>query len=184
MKMTSPTGNRRSNLRRARAFTLVELMLVMAILIMVVALVTPMLSNFFAGRTLDSEARRVLSLTRYGQSRAVSEGVPMMLWVDPRNGTYGLEQEQGYTDGDPKAVDFKLGKDLKIDVAKGVKTTGAGTKALAIHFSPDGTVESANSVTGISLQEGSSRPVWILPSANQVSYEIQDQNGTTPNIRR
>src|SRR5207249_2115896 len=56
------------------AFTLIELILVMALLAIVLAVSAPALSTFFQGRTLDSEVRRFLSLTRYGQSRAVSEG--------------------------------------------------------------------------------------------------------------
>src|SRR5437667_3469223 len=62
-----------------RAFTLIELILVMALLVIVMAVSAPALSNFFRGRTLDSEARCFMSLTRYGQSRAVSEGIPMVL---------------------------------------------------------------------------------------------------------
>src|ERR1035441_8861833 len=76
-----------------RAFTLIELILVMALLTIVISLTAPKLSRFFHGRTLDSEARRLLALTRSGQSRAVSEGVPMDLWVDAELGMFGLEAE-------------------------------------------------------------------------------------------
>ena len=58
----------------------------MALLTMVISLTAPSLSRFFRGRTLDSEARRLLALTRSGQSRAVSEGMPMDLWVDADEG--------------------------------------------------------------------------------------------------
>src|SRR5690349_19279901 len=91
-------------------------MLVMALLIIVVAVAAPTLGNFFRGHTLDSEARRLLALTRHGQSRAVSEGVPMMLWVDAKEQLYGLEEESAYTELDEKAVDFKLDRDLEIEV--------------------------------------------------------------------
>src|SRR6185295_5365670 len=70
------------------AFTLVELLLVMTVMVMVFALAMPTVANFFRGRTLDSEARRLLALTRSGQSRAVYEGVPMRLWVDAQQGSY------------------------------------------------------------------------------------------------
>ena len=86
------------------AITLIELTLVMALLLIVFGVALPSLKGFFRGRSLDSEARRFLSLTRYGQSRAVSEGVPMILWMRPRQGTYGLEQEPGYSEVDRKAV--------------------------------------------------------------------------------
>jgi type II secretion system protein H len=62
-----------------RAFTLIELILVMTILLVVMAVAFPSLRGFFRGRNLDSEARRILALTRYGQSRAVAEGVPVVL---------------------------------------------------------------------------------------------------------
>src|SRR6266850_7624427 len=74
---------------QASGFTLIELILVMSLLIIAVGLSFPALQDFFRGRGLDSEARRFLSLVRYGQSRAVSEGIPMLLWVDAREGTYG-----------------------------------------------------------------------------------------------
>lgn len=204
--MILPTGNnpinRSDDPRPPRGFTLIELILVMAILTIAVALVTPILSRFFGGRGLESEVNRFVALTRYGQSRAVSEGVPMMLWVDVRNGSYGLKQEPGYTDNDPKAVEYTVAEDLKIDIAKpnavapiaksqtarvanGQGTRG-GSKLPAIHFSPDGTVISATSVTGVSIQQGGNAPVWIGPSANRLSYEVQDQKNiiANANLRR
>src|SRR5262245_30883815 len=51
------------------AFTLIELILVMAMLLIVLGVAFPSLKGFFQGRNIDSEARRFLSLTRYGQSR-------------------------------------------------------------------------------------------------------------------
>ena len=183
--------------RPSRAFTLIELILVMAILTIAVALVTPILSRFFGGRGLESEVNRFVALTRYGQSRAVSEGVPMMLWIDVRNGSYGLKQEPGYTDNDPKAVEYTIAEDLKIDIAKANviarvaksqtarvangQGTRSGNKLSAIHFSPEGTIVSATSVSGISIQQGDNRPVWIGPSANRLSYEVQDQKTITAN---
>ena len=86
------------------AFTLIELILVMAILTLAVSITAPALSNFFRGRTLDSEARRLLALSREGQSRAVSEGVPMELWFDTKQGIYGLEAEPSFEPQDAKAV--------------------------------------------------------------------------------
>src|SRR5213082_1044073 len=107
--MTLPTGskrNKRYEMSHGGAFTLIELVLVMTILLIVFSVALPSLKGFFRGRNLDSEARRFLSLTRYGQSRAVSEGVPMVLWMDPASGTYGLQQESGYNPIDAKAIDY------------------------------------------------------------------------------
>src|SRR5690349_9721534 len=74
----------------ARAFTLVELILVLVLLAITASLVGTNMGSFFRGRALNFEARRMLSLAHYAQSRAVSEGVPMVLWVNPSTATYGL----------------------------------------------------------------------------------------------
>src|SRR5664279_2945484 len=99
-----------------RGFTLIELILVMALLTIVISLTAPKLSRFFHGRTLDSEARRLLALTRSGQSRAVSEGMPIDLWVDAADGAFGLEAEPSFDTSDPKAMEFTLDGGLKIAV--------------------------------------------------------------------
>src|ERR1022692_651444 len=59
-----------------RAFTLIELILVLALLGIITSMVAPAMSNFVRGRALDSEARRVFALIHAGQTRAVSEGMP------------------------------------------------------------------------------------------------------------
>ena len=74
---------------RCSRFTLIELILVLALLVIITSLAAPAMANFIRGRALDSEARRLSALMHAGQSRAVSEGVPMMLWVDEKQGAYG-----------------------------------------------------------------------------------------------
>src|SRR6266498_813976 len=114
--MTSPTGNKNVDPRAADGFTLIELMLVLTLLLIVIGVAFPSLQHFFRGRNLDLEARRFLSLTRYGQSRAVSEGVPMVLWIDTRRRAYGLQQQAGYTDGDSNAVRFTVSEEMRVEV--------------------------------------------------------------------
>ncbi len=174
--MTSPIGcsrTRNNDPGPTGAFTLIELILVMAILTMVIALVTPKLSRFFEGRSLDSETGRLVSLTRYAQSRAASEGIPMLLWINPRAGSYGLQQEPGYTDADLKAAEYGIGEGLKLDVAKGSPPSRTAGKPYAIHFSPDGTI-SPTSVKSIFLGEEGGAGVWIVQSGDRLSYGVQN----------
>src|ERR1041385_8841427 len=130
MKMILPTGNsaisRNGERLRGRAFTLIELMIVMALLLIVVSVTLPSLKGFFRGRNLDSEARRFLSLTRYAQSRAVSEGVPMVLWIDTRRGAYGLQQQAGYTTAGTNALTFQLSDELSVETQMPDSATAAG----------------------------------------------------------
>ena len=36
-------------------------------------------------------------MTRYAQSRAVSEGVPVELWINPVDRRYGVRIQEGFT---------------------------------------------------------------------------------------
>src|SRR5207237_10708219 len=95
---------------------LIELILVMAVLTIAISITAPALANFFRGRTLDSEARRLLALTRQGHSRAVSEGLPVELWIDSQHGTYGLEATPSYEPADSKPLNFTVDKDVQLEI--------------------------------------------------------------------
>ena len=114
--MTFRTGKNRPRIHESGrgGFTLIELILVMAVLTIVVSIGAPALSRFFRGRDLDSEARRFLALTRYGQSRAISEGVPMILWFDKNERTYGLKAETTFSEDDPKAKVSAVANELNV----------------------------------------------------------------------
>ena len=104
----------------AAAFTLIELILVLTLLAILTSLAAPSLSSFFRGRALDSEARQLLSLTHAGQSRAVSDGFPMLLWFDSQAHAYGLVEEtaspdRSSQDADPKAENFDFDDSLQIE---------------------------------------------------------------------
>ena len=169
--MTLATGQ--NNFRR-RAFTLVELILVLALLVIATSLAAPALSNFVRGRALDSEARRLAALMHAAQSRAVSEGVPMMLWVNEKTDSYGLEAETSGQSGDPKAEELTVDSTLQIAVLN--LGTGAQTtiKNLpAIRFSADGTVDE-NSPQVLKLTDSAGFSRWLGLNSGRTGYEIRD----------
>jgi len=160
----------------------------MTLLLIVVGVGFPSLRNFFHGRTLDSEARRFLTLTRYAQSRAVSEGVPMVLWVDVRERTYGLQAQAGYLDTDGKAVEYELEEDLQMEVSaplvrtttttamsnQRTRTTSGLGHLPAIRFTPDGFVGETSPET-VQFRESAERDssaIWITQAPNRLTYEI------------
>lgn len=180
------------------AFTLIELILVMAILTIAVSITAPALANFFRGRTLDSEARLLLSLTRQGQSRAVSEGIPIELWINTAQGTFGLEAEPGYDEKDPKAASFTLDSDLHITTVNGTSSGSSssvggagslgGSSVIAnasvkpvrsnhpelpkIRFLPDGTLDdSSPQMLRLTGRDGTS--MWVAQSRGRLNYEIR-----------
>ena len=185
---------------RAGAFTLIELILVMTILTIAVSVTAPALANFFRGRSLDSEARRLLALIHQGQSRAVSEGLPMELWLDTVQGKFGLVSEPSFEPQDPKAIEFAIDPGMKIEVVAdnnlnmnlGAGSLGSGNMNLAttpiqntapvrsvhpelpkIRFLPNGTI-GETSPQRLSLTDRDGRSIWLGQTRNRLSYEIQN----------
>lgn len=202
--MTSRTGPRTSAERpHRRGFTLIELILVMSLLVIVIALVAPSLGNFFRGRNLDSETRRFLALTRYARSRAVSEGVPMLLWLDPSQRAYGLTEEFSFTPRDERAVVYRLEPDVDLQLDQRGFSTSAGTpplpgtlslsaNAVVIRFQPDGFIGESSPQSLWFLEreregrepngDGSRNRIWVTQTVNRVSYEVQ--TNTVAFVRR
>jgi len=174
-------------------FTLIELILVMAILTMAVSITAPSLANFFRGRTLDSEARRLLALTRSGQNRAVSEGIPMDLWVDTSAAKVGLDAAPSFETSDPKEVEFQLDSGVQIEVLKQAASSSFGTNMTrlqhvstasvapvklthpglpTIRFLPDGSL-GENGPQGLRLTSRDGSSLVVALSRDRLSYEIQ-----------
>ncbi len=173
--MTLRTGRQASVEPGARtAFTLIELILVMTILTVVISVSAPSLAAFFHGRSLDSEARRLLALTRHGQSRAVSEGVPMVLWLDAPGGSYGLEEDQSYDERDPKAVEYTLDKELRIEVSNPAVQGTNRLRLPALRFLPDGSIDESSPET-VRVLDAKGVALWVAQSRNRLSYEIRNK---------
>jgi prepilin-type N-terminal cleavage/methylation domain-containing protein len=171
------TGVRRDIGRngRRRAMTLIELICVLGLLSVVVTLAAPSLSPFFRGRRLDEEARRMLALTRYARSEAISRCVPMELWVDSESGAYGLTPQAGYEfDDGKKAIEFQLGDQLQFVIDSQMLVEGNTAKVV---FLPDGTIDEELSEAPLEsfLIQDTSRgeALEILRSETGMGYEIR-----------
>jgi len=170
--MTLATGQ--NNQPRRAAFTLVELILVLALLVIVTSLAAPAMSRFVRGRALDSEARRMAALMHAGQSRAVSEGAPMIFWLDEKNGIYGLQAESSGQNGDAKAEKLDLDSTLQMAVLSSGTTTPTTFQDLpAIKFLADGTVDE-NSPQTLKLTDSAGFSRWLGLAKSRTGYEIRD----------
>lgn len=159
-----------------RAFTLIELILVLALLVIAVSLAAPALSGFVRGRALDSEARRLLALAHAGQARAVSEAMPMVLWVDETRSAYGLEAETTGKNGDAKAESLTLDENVQVAVLNiGATATTTFKNLPAIRFLADGTVDE-NSPQTLRLVSSTGNARWLVQARDRSGYEIRDRN--------
>lgn len=195
--MTLPTGIPRASSvaeRRLRGFTLIELILVMSLMLVILSLTGATLSEFFKGRALNSEARRFLSLTHYAQSRAVSEGIPMVLWVDPLQRLYGVESEYSFSTVDEASVEYRIGEGLEIlmdftssratTTLQSSRGTSKGRGELQIRFAPDGFLSETaprniwvGSVGSRSSGMRDNSAIWMTPNATDSAYEVQPSPG-------
>jgi len=165
-------------------FTLIELIFVLALLAITAVFVTASMGSFFRGRALNFEARRMLSLTHYAQSRAVSEGVPVILWINPADSTYGLTIQSTFSDpeGDMRAVKYAVEAGLTLETPQGAlaaiseqddETLGITTEGLSvIRFTPDGFFDES-SVSKITIRQGVEGALELVPTVNRLGYEIR-----------
>jgi Tfp pilus assembly protein FimT len=166
--------------RGSPAFTLFELILVMALLMIVIGVAMPSLKNFFRGRYLDDEARRFLSLTRYGQSESISDGVPVELWINVKNGSYGLRVQSGYTESQSHERTFTVDKTVQVLLTASPSTltqsnywtqTTPGSLP-TIRFQPDGFIGDMSPQNLIFRQEPADQ-IRVTENSNHMRYEIR-----------
>ena len=169
---------RPSHVTRHSAFTLIELIFIMALLVIITSLAAPAMANFIRSRALDSESRRLFALLHAAQSRAVSEGMPVVVWVDQKNGEYGISEDMagkpGTKTADLQAETLTLDSTLQIavlDVGLGTPTTFNNLPA--IKFLPDGTVDE-NSPQTVELADSAGFMRWLLLNKTRTGYEISD----------
>ena len=169
----------------ASAFTLIEMILIMALLVIGVSFVAPHLSEFFRGRTLKYEGRQLMSLMHQGQSRAISGGVPIVLWFDATQQKYGIEEEPGYRDKDPDAMEFKMDEKLSIQIpdndpsansmnnlnASPTEATGPHAGMPQITFLPDGTIAETSPQT-VKIVEADGPTLTLTQTRDRNDYEI------------
>jgi general secretion pathway protein H len=106
----------------ARGFTLIELIVVLAVMSLLIASVPIVMSGGLAGLELKAAARDVADTLRHARGRAIALNDEITFSVDDRSGRYGLGQS-----GRQRV----LGKGMEVTVRP---ESMAGT----IRFYPDG----------------------------------------------
>ncbi len=175
------------SIARVHAFTLIELILVMALLAIVLAISAPSLSRFFHSRGLDNEAQRFMALTRAAQSRAISEGVPMVVWFDTKQRAYGLNADKSFVEQDAKAQMFNLEDTVEVEARYSAEANAAAKASqfknerldsaslYTLRFNPDGFI-SPGSPEMVVFRQKDNGELWVVQSRNRLHYEIQPGN--------
>lgn len=172
--------------RASLGFTLIELILVMALLAIAASLAAPQMASFFRGRSLDQEARRLLSLTHYAQSRAITEGYPMMLWIESNAGRYGLEIQSGFVANDDRAISYDLDANIQVETVASTNLppyeddgVRRETTQTGILFLPDGLVDSS-SLSRVVLHHSDQTKIALRQMKNGLAFELTREDEASP----
>ena len=124
----------------------------------------------------------------------------MLLWFDPDEKKYGAQEEPGYVEKDPKAVEFKLDPELKMEavedksprttaqlVGRSLNSTGIGRLANPglvaestrknlpeLRFLPDGFVD-FGAPAAIRIWDRSGASLWLAKSTNRLNFELRSE---------
>jgi len=172
---------RNSLIRSAGAFTLVELILVMAVLTTILAIVVPSLYRSFQQRHLGQEADRLLSLTEYARDEAISQGVPMVVWIDSEQGDFGLDAATNYTASEVSKKQYSLSDDIHFDAVKSSQSTKDG-HAILVQFAPDGSPDPSG-IDSVRIVDRSDSSMVLERTDDGWSYEIVKE-GSDASSRR
>lgn len=160
---------RNDTLLASTAFTLVELILVMAILATILAFSAPLLSRSFKQRGLDEDALQLLAVTEYARDEAVSQGVPMMVWINPQSGSFGVQAKDGYEGDATREKTYWLKQGSRFDLSQ-APTNRSGV-ADAADFDPSGSLVEGG-LSEISIADRSNNTVTVAQTDDGESYQI------------
>lgn len=153
-------------MRRA-GFTLVELMLVLAILAMMVAFVAPSLARTSRRRILEGEALRFVALTEYGRDEAVSLGVPVAVYLDTKAQVYGVEPA---TDGSGANLHKEYTANSELHFEQ-IRDMGSVKDGRVISFTAEGALDTT-SVPSVTLSDRSGDSILIARQSSGWGYEM------------
>lgn len=151
------------------AFTLIELVLVMALLATIMAISAPSLSRSFHGRNLEQQATQLLAATEYARAEAISQGVPMNVWIDAPSGMFGVQAKDGYEGEVSREKTWALPPEVRFDTVSA--TNDQSGHSLVATFQPEGTLDIA-SMDAIRLVLSSGGAISLTQTDDGSGYEI------------
>ena len=134
--------------RVQRGFTLLEIVLVMAIIALASVLAAAAMGGGFRGMQLKASARQIAANLRYTRAQAIETGRPQRFTIDPARHLWQA----------PKAHHGDIPSKLSIEFtgAREAQSDRARSDVGAIEFFPDG------AATGGRIRLGSGKAAWDI----------------------
>lgn len=135
--MTQTDRPTQRRLLSATAFTLLELILVLAIVAVILAVTTANLRGFYAERQVDDTASHLVAVVNQARERAIRDAYPYRVRIDPEERQYQLMRRTAGSD-EPVSSEwgrpFSLPENIVIQWTDDTSTSGERT----IEMRPDG----------------------------------------------
>jgi prepilin-type N-terminal cleavage/methylation domain-containing protein len=156
---------------RSAGFTLIELIITVAIAVMMMAVAMPLFSNIMAQRRLNSAAERVVSDLRFAQSQAVTQGGLFRLHHGDDSGQTGKYRIEQSVDGGATWSQvtgwYDLSSDYQGSSLQVVKDNdGAGVVRYFVRFNAQGAADNTGYAYPIRLTvitpSGTTRSIQVM----------------------
>lgn len=162
--------------QHSKAFTLLELVLVLLVIAIIAGMVAPRLMGFARGRDTENAALQIMSMLRYARGQAVADSAVYTFNMDTKNGTYWVAVETGPEDQIVSTpVENSLGNQRSLPEGITMSFTPGDTTqktnnqtAEVIHFYEDGRTETGTIV----LKNDETSTSLVCPSATD-SFHIE-----------
>lgn len=150
-----------------RGFTLVEMLVVLAIITMLLAISIPFTSGFGKGLRIKTAAMAILGTLRVARSNAITYREEHAVIFDVEKGEYWIEDSDGRIFERkcrlPGSIKFKIEGDEESD-----PITFEDDKVI---FYPTGAIEGASGSITITDKQAESRTISIIGSTGKISIE-------------
>jgi len=141
----------------------------MTLMVTILGVSAPALSRSFQGRAVKQEAARLLAMAEYAREEAISQGVPMVVWIDAQGGRFGTQAKSGYEGDASRQKELALAPTIHVTLAE--EKAPQDGRTIAMEFDPDGTPAPSN-ISSIKVADQHEEVATLALSNDGWGYEI------------
>ncbi len=157
-KMISGIGNR-------RAFTLVEMLIVLAIVAMIMAISVPFTSGFGKGLRIKTAARAITGMIKVAKSNAITFRKKYSVVFDVKKSQYWIEDETGHV----YEKKYFLPSSIKFEIKGDEEGDPVTFENDRVTFNSSGSTEGPGGSATFTDKQGSSRTISVTGATGRIA---------------